>query len=54
MDFSKKLKAIELRKNRLYEGTCVIKIHNKDLYSRILGWIDEVKNTFSDLNIDKE
>jgi len=40
------------RKNKLYEGTCVIRIHNKDLLSRILGWIDGVKDTFSDLNID--
>lgn len=34
------------RKNKLYEGTCVIKIHNKDLLSRILGWIDGMKNHF--------
>ena len=32
-----------IRKNKLYEGTCVIKIHNRDLLSRILGWIDGVK-----------
>jgi transcriptional regulator with XRE-family HTH domain len=33
------------RKNKLYEGTCVIKIHSKDLLSRILGWLDGVKNS---------
>lgn len=31
------------RKNKLYEGTCVIKIHSRDLMSRILGWIEGVK-----------
>ena len=34
------------RKNKLYEGTCVIKIHNRDLMSKILGWIDAVKGSF--------
>lgn len=34
------------RKNRLYEGTCVIKIHSKDLMSRIMGWLDGIKNIF--------
>ena len=34
------------RKNKLYEGTCVIKVHNRDLISRILGWIDGIKNIF--------
>ena len=32
------------RKNKLYEGTCVIKIHNKSLHSRILGWIEGAKS----------
>jgi hypothetical protein len=35
------------RKNKLYEGTCVIKIHNKDLFSRILGWLEGFKKYFS-------
>lgn len=35
-----------IRKNKLYEGTCVIKIHNKDLSSRIIGWIDGAKYAF--------
>lgn len=40
------------RKNKLYEGTCVIKIHNKDLLSKILGWIEGIKDTFLNTNID--
>ncbi|RKY31068.1 MAG: hypothetical protein DRP74_05640 [Candidatus Omnitrophota bacterium] len=32
------------RKNKLYEGTCVIKIHSRDLISKILGWIDGIKD----------
>lgn len=32
------------RKNKLYEGTCVIKIHNRNLHSRILGWIEGAKS----------
>lgn len=35
------------RKNKLYEGTCVIRIHSKDLVSKILGWIDGAKETFA-------
>lgn len=31
------------KKNKLYDGTCVIKIHNRDLLSKILGWLDGVK-----------
>lgn len=31
------------RKNRLYEGTCVIKINSRDLLSKILGWLDGIK-----------
>lgn len=34
------------KKNKLYYGTCVIKIHNKELYSKIIGWIDGFKNYF--------
>ena len=32
-----------IRKSRLYEGTCVIKVHSKDLASKILGWLEGVK-----------
>jgi len=31
------------KKNKLYEGTCVIKVHSKDLLSKILGWIEGAK-----------
>jgi len=31
------------RKNELYEGTCAIKIHSRDLMTRILGWLDQYK-----------
>jgi hypothetical protein len=34
------------RKNKLYEGTCVINIHNRDLLSRILGWKNGVEKIF--------
>jgi len=34
------------RKNRLYEGTCNIVIHNRDLLSRIIGWKDGAKEIF--------
>ena len=34
------------KKNKLYEGTCVIKIHSKDLFSKILGWIEGIKFVF--------
>ena len=34
------------RKNKLYEGTCVIKIHNKDLMSKILGWMEKYKEEY--------
>lgn len=32
------------RKNKLYEGTCMIRVCDKDLWTRILGWIDGIKN----------
>jgi len=34
------------RKNKLYEGTCVIKVHSKELLSKVLGWLEGVKNTY--------
>jgi len=34
------------RKNKLYEGACAIKIYNKDLISRILGWMEGAKEIF--------
>lgn len=34
------------RKNKLYEGTCVIRVHSRDLLSKILGWIEGVKISF--------
>ncbi|MEW6101954.1 MAG: hypothetical protein AB1481_06645 [Candidatus Omnitrophota bacterium] len=34
------------RKNKLYNGTCVIKIHSRDLWSKILGWIEGIKEVF--------
>ncbi len=34
------------RKNKLYEGTCMIKIHSRDLLSRILGWKSGVEKIF--------
>ena len=35
------------RKNKLYEGTCVIKVHSNDLLSKMLGWIEGAKITFN-------
>lgn len=50
MDFSKKLNAIELRKDGLsykeIRKSSVIKIHNKDLMPRITGCQDGLKNIF--------
>jgi len=34
------------RKNKLYEGTCRIIIHNRDLLSKIIGWKNGVKKIF--------
>ncbi len=34
------------RKNKLYEGTCVIRVHSRDLMSKILGWLDGIKEAF--------
>ncbi|MDD3088272.1 MAG: hypothetical protein PHP89_06900 [Candidatus Omnitrophica bacterium] len=34
------------RKNKLYEGTCAIKIHSRDLMTRILGWLDQYKKNY--------
>ena len=34
------------RKNKLYEGTCVIRINSRDLLSKVLGWIDGVKEFY--------
>lgn len=41
------------RKNKLYEGTCVIKIHNRDLLSRMLGWIEGTRDILLSPNIYK-
>lgn len=30
--------SLKQRKNKLYNGTCAISIHNKDLFRRIKGW----------------
>ncbi len=32
------------RKNKLYNGTCAIKINTKSLWSKILGWIEGAKS----------
>lgn len=34
------------RKNKLYEGTCVIVIHSRDLLSKIIGWKNGVEQIF--------
>jgi hypothetical protein len=34
------------KKNKLYEGTCKIVIHNRDLLSRIIGWRKGVTDNF--------
>jgi len=31
------------RKNKLYEGTCMIKIHSRELLSKIIGWKNGVE-----------
>jgi len=42
------------RKNKLYEGTCVIKVHSKDLFSKVLGWIEGAKTPFLDSPTNKQ
>lgn len=37
------------RKNKLYEGTCMIRACDKDLWTRILGWIDGIKNLLTNV-----
>lgn len=34
------------RKNKLYEGTCAIKINSRDLLSKVTGWLDAAKEYF--------
>jgi len=34
------------RKNKLYEGTCRIVIHNRDLLSKIIGWKNGIEKIF--------
>jgi hypothetical protein len=34
------------RKNKLYNGTCVIKIHSRELLSKILGWKNGIEKIF--------
>lgn len=38
--------SLKHRKNRLYDGTCTIRINSKDLFRRIKGWKLEVLNRF--------
>lgn len=35
------------RKNKLYEGTCMIKIHRRELLSKIIGWKNGVEKIFN-------
>jgi hypothetical protein len=38
------------RKNKLYDGTCRIIIHNRDLLNKIIGWKSGVEKTFLSTN----
>lgn len=41
------------RKNKLYEGTCRIIIHNRDLLSKIIGWKDGAEKIFLRPNVQR-